>query len=212
MTSPYYEDDAVTIYHGDCREVLPRTSVEMVLTDPPYPQEFMHLYGSLGEIASESLVEGGSLVTLCGQYQVPAVCNLLGEHLRYWWIGGMRYAGATSRFPGKWVLIQWKPALWYVKGARRKGDTSCPGDMMPGGGKDKAHHEWGQPVDWFAHWVAALTSLGETVLDPFMGAGTTLVAAKHLGRKAIGVELDERHCEIAARRLSQQVLDLGGVA
>lgn len=203
---PYYQDDYATIYHGDCREIEPPMSVPLILTDPPYPGEFSHLFGSLGEIGAKCLAPGGSLVTLCGHYQVPEVCRLIEPHLRYWWIGGMRYAGGTQRFPGKWVLVQWKPALWFVREARRKGDTSCPGDMMPGGGKDKGHHEWGQPLAWFSHWINALTQPGEIVFDPFMGAGTTIAAAKYAGRKAVGIEIEERYCEIAAIRLSQERL------
>ena len=207
--TPYYEDDWTTVYHADCRDIAAPVGVSLVLTDPPYPQEFLHLFADLGRIASKALTPGGSMVTLCGHYQVPDVCNLLSEHLRYWWIGGMRYAGGTQRFPGKWVLVQWKPALWYVKGARKAGDTSCPGDMMPGGGKDKTHHHWGQPTEWFAHWITTLTEPGDVVFDPFMGAGSTLAAAKSVGRRAIGIEIEERYCEIAANRLAQEVLDLG---
>jgi DNA methylase len=209
--TPYYDDGTCTIYHGDARTVLPMLDqqCELVLTDPPYPAEYLHLYGEMARGVLPLMADGASLVTLCGHYQVPEVAgDISGAGLRYWWIGGMRYAGATQRLPGKWVLVQWKPALWFVKGRRRSGDTSCPGDMMPGGGKDKEHHEWGQPVDWFAHWIAALTTDGATILDPFMGSGTTLRAAKDLGRRAIGIEIEERYCEIAARRLGQEVLAL----
>jgi hypothetical protein len=204
---PYYSDDLVTIYHGDMREVMPSLRADLVLTDPPYPAEFLPLFGDLGRLAARSLPVGGSLVTLCGHFEVPEVIGLLSEHLRYWWIGGMGHSDAI-RLPGKWVTASWKPALWYVKERRRSGDTECPKDFLMGGGKDKAFHEWGQSVHWFAHWAARLCPNAGTILDPFMGAGTTLVAAKYTGRKSIGIEIEERYCEIAATRCSQEVLGL----
>jgi tRNA/tmRNA/rRNA uracil-C5-methylase (TrmA/RlmC/RlmD family) len=202
---PYYADDAVTIYHGDAAEILPALrSVDMVLTDPPYPSRYLPLFDVLGRESARLLPEGGSLVTLLGHYQLPEVTALLQKHLRYWWIGGM--SQSMNRLPGKWVAVTWKPALWFVKGRRR--GQHCPLDLSPGGGADKHFHEWGQPTEWFSRWVAALSEPTETVLDPFAGAGTTLVAAKMLGRKAIGIEIEERYCEIAARRCSQEVLGL----
>lgn len=210
---PYYDDGAVTIYHGDCREILPglASQVDFVLTDPPYPGEFLPLYGVLGEQAARLLVESGSLVTLCGTHQLPDVLDLLRQHLRYWWTGGM-YADAKVRMLGKDLTSCWKPAPWFVKTTRRRDHPDRPIDMTKGGGKDKEHHEWGQPVRWSEHWIQRLTLPGELVLDPFMGAGTNLRAAKNLGRRAIGIEVEERYCEIAARRLGQEVFDLGAAA
>jgi hypothetical protein len=104
-TAPYYADDYVTLYHGDCRDVLPSLadgSVDMVLTDPPYPAEFLPLYGVLGEQSGRLLRHGGHLVSLCGHYQVPDVFNLIHPHLRYWWLCGMSHS-SKQRLPGKWV-------------------------------------------------------------------------------------------------------------
>jgi hypothetical protein len=210
--TPYYEDDAVTLYHGDAREALADLtpgSVDLVLTDPPYPAEFLPLYGVLGEQSARLLRSGGHLVSLCGHYQLPDVFLLIHPHLRYWWVGGMSHT-TKQRLPGKWVAAAWKPAVWYVKDRRLPGDVECPVDLMPGS-KDKGSHEWGQGIEWFAHWVARLTKPGDLVLDPFAGSGTTLRAAKDNGRRAIGVEIDERHCETIARRMGQEVL-FGDVA
>lgn len=207
---PYYEQDGITIYHGDCREVLPTLapeSVDMVLTDPPYPAEFSFLWPVLGEQAARLLRPGCALVTLLGHYQVPDVLDALRPHLRYWWIGGMDQQPSINRLIGKRVGVAWKPALWFVKGHHRASlGGSYPVDLRGSRGGDKAHHEWGQPVGWFVHWVDHLTLPGEVVLDPTMGAGTTLEAAKSCGRRAIGIEIEERYCEIAAKRLAQGVL------
>jgi site-specific DNA-methyltransferase (adenine-specific) len=206
---PYYEDDLVTIYHGDCTDpdIWPAPeSVHLVLTDPPYPEEFSHLWDPIGKLAAQALVPGGSLVSLLGHYQVPFVIDAWSRHLRYWWIGGMNQWPTISRLIGKRVGVTWKPALWYVREFHRGPSSGCyPLDLCQQE-RDKAHHEWGQGVFWFSHWAEHLTETGETVLDPTMGAGTTLVAAKQLGRKAIGIEVEERYCEVAANRLAQGVL------
>jgi hypothetical protein len=207
--TPYYSDDLVTIYHGDARGVIPALgTVDMVLTDPPYPTEFQPLFGAMASAVVPLMADNASLVTLCGHYQVPDVIrDITAAGLRYWWIGGMRHT-SSRRLPGKWVVAMWKPALWFVKGGRRPGDTRTPSDLLLGDKRDKRFHEWGQPVNWFAHWIGNLTDPGEVVLDPFMGAGTTLVAAKSLGRRAIGIEIDEAHCEAAANRCRQDALGL----
>lgn len=210
---PYYADESVTLYHGDCREILPRlppASVDFVLTDPPYPAEFLSLYGDLGRESSRLLRHGGHLVSLCGHHQLPEVFNLIHPHLRFWWICGMSHH-SKQRLPGKWVAAAWKPAVWYVKDRRLAGDVECPVDLMPGGGREKQDHDWGQPPAWFAHWIERLTKPGDLILDPFAGSGTTLWAAKYLGRQSVGVEMDERHCEVTAKRLSQDTL-FGGAA
>lgn len=209
---PYYEDESVTLWHGDAREILaelPEGSVDLVLTDPPYPAEFLPLYGVLGEQSARLLRSGGHLVSLCGHYQVPDVFDLIHPHLRYWWLGGMSHT-SKQRLPGKWVAAAWKPAVWYVKDRRLAGDVECPVDLMPSS-KDKGSHEWGQGIEWFNHWITRLTKPDDLVLDPFAGSGTTLRAAKDNGRRAIGIEIDERHCETVARRLAQDVL-FGDVA
>lgn len=206
---PYYSDDLVTIYHGDCREILPTLptgSADLVLTDPPYPAEFQHLYGEMGAAVAPLMPEGASLVSLCGHYQIADVLAAFTDAgLRFWWLAGMRH-DSLMRLPGKWVSVRWKPAVWFVKGRRRKDDTNTPIDMLDAHQGDKRFHNWGQPVNWFAHWADQLCPPSGVVLDPFMGA------AKLFGRRAIGIELDEKHCEAAAKRMLEDALpfDLTG--
>jgi site-specific DNA-methyltransferase (adenine-specific) len=209
LVTPYYQDDAVTIYHGDARGILPllTDSVDLVLTDPPYPSEFLNLYGVLGRESARLLRPGGSLVTLCGTHQLPDVLDLIRPSLRYWWTGSMLHT-SKLRLPGKWVTSCWKPAPWFVREYRRD-DVDVPVDALLVRAADKRFHEWGQPVDWFSHWITRLTLTSESVLDPFMGAGTTLVAAKLSQRRSIGIEIEERYCHIAADRCSQGVFDFG---
>jgi site-specific DNA-methyltransferase (adenine-specific) len=191
-----------TMYLGDCREILPAVaSADAVITDPPYPKEFEHLYGCAAEHASRLLPVGGHFIALCGHHNIREVLSLCDAHLRFWWLCGMRHH-SKQRLPGKWVSVAWKPAVWFVKERRRAGDVQCPVDLLDGGGQDKAHHEWGQPTYWFEHWIDRLTWRGATILDPFAGAGTTGVACVNLGRKFIGIEIDHQHFETACERIA----------
>lgn len=188
---------------GDCLEVmrdLDAGSVDAVITDPPYPKEYQHLYGDMASEAKRVLKVGGSLVTLCGHYQVPDVLNAMCLHLRYWWIAGMGQP-AGPRLPGKWVAVRFKPALWFVNERRRPGDTRCPLDFLNGEGKDKRFHEWGQDMSWFVHWIENLCPTDGIVLDPFMGGGTTGVACITTGRNFIGIEKDPSYFAIAEKRI-----------
>jgi site-specific DNA-methyltransferase (adenine-specific) len=212
LLSSFFEQDGITIYHGDARTLLMEMPpVELILTDPPYPAEFFDCWQALARNANAAMKDGASLVTLLGHYQLADVMDeFRTSGLRFWWLAGMHQTSIT-RLIGKNVNVNWKPALWYQKGKRRQ-DTSTkwPVDMLTPKKPDKAFHEWGQAVSWFRHWIGEMTLAGETVLDPFMGAGTTLIAAKLEGRRAIGIEFEERYCEIAANRLRQGVLPFAG--
>lgn len=202
---PYYQDGWVELYHGDSRELLPEVvpddSVELILTDPAYPKKFKWCFPFIGEHGKRILVDTGSLVTLCGHYQVLSAGHAIEEFLRFWWMCGLGQTDRT-RFPGIWVEIRWKPALWFVQRTRRLDLTSnLPCDLLQGAGNNKNYHKWQQPLNWFEHWLVRLTLPGEMIVDPFAGACTTLVAAKKNDRQAIGIEIDEETCEIAAKRL-----------
>ena len=206
----------IKLYLGDCLDVMrdiPDNSVDAVITDPPYPQEFQYIWEPLGEQSKRLLIIGGSLITLCGHYQIPFVIDALSKNLRYWWILSMNHK-TLKRLPGKWVCVQHKPGLWYVNERRKKGDTECPIDSLSAGTnsewkESQSLHKWGQPTSWFAHYIERLTNPGDTILDPFMGSGTTGVACVQTGRNFIGIEIDEKYYAIAQKRIKDALQQPG---
>lgn len=184
-------------------------AVSLVISDPPYENKYSDLWEPFAELSSRLLHEGGSLVTLLGHYQVPFVVEEFSSHLRYWWIGWLKHKN-LNRLPGKWVCVNGKPFLWYVKGRRKKKDYECPLDTIDPSAKDwvesKKAHKWGQPIEWFEHYIERLTDEGDLVLDPFMGGGTAGVACKKLNRNFIGIDIDPNCIESATKRIN----DYGG--
>jgi hypothetical protein len=216
--TPYYSDEAVTLYHGRCEDVvayLPTRSVSLIWTDPPYPAEFDACWDHLALVADYMLADTGHLVSMLGHFQVPRVIDALRTGgLEYRWMCIVRNTSQQPIMHGFNVKVGFKPAVWFARAEAPKRAPHLLRDDLtfrPGSfAASRKSHGWGQGVIHAP--VAALTDPGDVVLDPFMGTGSMLIAAKDLGRKGIGIEMDERYCEIAAKRLTQEVLDFGGVA
>jgi modification methylase len=245
VTKPYYEDDHVTIYHGDSREVLPSVpDFDLVLTSPPY---------NLSRDRKPTGSEWGALGDGYSSY---------GDDLPH----GEYVAWQRDLLRSLWDRLPNHGAIYYqhkplLSRGGRTFELLTPLDQIPGdvpvrqiitwdrgSGFTRTHVHYVPRFEWIillardgfrittlneddlwripfetgsehpAPFPLALASrvMGTTHpgvwLDPFMGSGTTLRAAKDAGRKAIGIEIDERYCEIAAKRMGQEVLDLGGAA
>ena len=209
---PYYEADGITIYHGDCREIVPRLAFSgLVVSDPPYGINHPTDYAARGR---------GNL-TACRDYAPvhgdaapfdPGWLLSVGSGRILW--GANHYADKLPPSGGWLVWDKERPddldqatceLAWTdcVKGVRRHRQLW---NGMMRAGTDTLQHPTQKPVA-LMRWCLSTrwTDTGD-VLDPFMGSGTTLRAAKDLGRRAIGIEIEERYCEIAAKRLGQRVL------
>lgn len=189
----------VDIRVGDFREALSDLhDIDAVITDPPYPHEFIPLLEDLAAWADKVLKPDGVLAVLMGQTYLPEVYRLLDGHRPYRWTGcyltpGNGYASMARR-----VQSNWKPLIVYGGGPRFA-------DIIRSEGQDaaaKSLHRWGQDYGAFHTIVERLTERGQTVADPFMGSGTTLLAAHALGRHAIGADLDAAAVATARERLS----------
>ena len=182
---------------GDFRDVLVDVepgSVALVLTDPPYPAEYLPLWDALGAWSAGALAVGGSLVAYSGQGNLPAVLDHLRGHLRYWWTLAL-WHGQSQMIPGKFVTATWKPVVWFVNDHRA--GRFMLADSIRGGtprktvavGDDESDGDWAQSVDAIGPIISALTSPGDLIVDPFAGSGTVGLAAHRYGRRFLGAEV-----------------------
>lgn len=186
--------EGLDIRGGDFRSVLADVepgSVTLILTDPPYPVEYLPLWDDLGAWAAESLVEGGSLVAYCGQSILPEALDRLRPHLRYWWQLIVIH-GQSQMIPGKWVSAGYKPLLWFVR--ERRATRSMQPDTIKGSAPRKTvatgdDGSWAQGVDELESIISGLTAPGDLIVDPFAGSGTVGIAAQRFGRRFIGAEV-----------------------
>jgi 16S rRNA G966 N2-methylase RsmD len=195
------------LYNMDFRDIdseIPDNSIDLIFTDPPYGQEAIPLYADLAEFASRKLKDGGSLVTYAGQYALPQIHEKLGKNLKYWWEICVKHGGAHSKMFGRGVYVYWKPLLWYVKGEKPQyAETMI--DFIQSAPPEKVLHEWEQSVIEADHVIRKIGVENQIVVDPFMGSGTTGIAALNLNRKFIGIEIDKERFEIAKQRISKVV-------
>ena len=189
----------VDIRHGDFREVLcDLQDVDAIITDPPYPHEFIPLLGDLAALADKILAPDGIMAILIGQTYLPEVYRLLDTGRPYRWTGcyltpGAGYASMKAR-----VQSNWKPLIVYGGGPRFADTIQTEGSDADA----KNNHKWGQDYGAFHTIIKRLTHRGQTVVDPFMGSGTTLLAAHAQGRNAIGCDLDIEHVQRTRERLA----------
>jgi ParB-like chromosome segregation protein Spo0J len=179
------------LFHAPCIEALELEpeSVDWVVTDPPYPAEFLSCFSDLGRVAAHVLKPGGGALVMSGQAHLPHVIRHLDEHLHYQWTLAYRLEGDSSRLFGVKVFNRWKPVLLYRKGkqAGEWFDDMVASDVND---NDKEHHHWGQSVSGMRDLMKRFVRPGDVVLDPFLGGGTTAVVALELGATVIGYDID----------------------
>ena len=185
-------DENIKIWHGDFYELckdIPDNSVDMVLTDPPYPIEFIHVWSQLGEVAARVLKPSGFLVTYTGHIYLPRVVSDLSKHLDYYWLMSLYHTGANARAHARNMIAEHKPILIYQKPPFKKQETYLS-DVVRNDKADKQYHEWGQgelPVEILMNHFSKPNDL---ILEPFLGGGTTAAVAKRLSRRCIGIDND----------------------
>ncbi len=229
MIKPYYEADGITLYHGDCREILPGLTADAVVTDPPYGIGFDYGDGGHNDDPGSygafvwSVIRTAEILLPPDGYSVVFQSATTAHMWPQWFPRDWRIFTAPKSFA---QIRPCRPfqavdfALYWRKDGGRQGKQ--PWHPKPGrdwfvssetaATANRPDHPCPRPIDLMLYLVALFVPPGRVVLDPFNGSGTTLLAAKQLGRRAIGIEVDERHCETTARRLSQRVLDFGGAA
>lgn len=181
-----------TLLLGDMRErgsEIPDESIDLIFTDPPYPEEFLSLWTDLSLLASRVLKPSGMLIAYSGAMYLPTVIRNLGEHLDFWWCGAIVLDGPHSRVHGKNVMQGSKPLLFYV----RKGfePSNWFKDTFKSEKEDKTLHDWEQNIAAATYYIEKITDRDATILDPFLGAGTTATASIKAGRSFYGIEIDK---------------------
>ena len=184
---------------------MPSGSVDLVLTDAPYESGYLHLFAPLSLFASRVLRDGGSLVCMMGQAYLPQVLNDLSMHLRYHWVIAVLVDGRQTLLKARRIFAAHKSMLWFVKGSYRGHAIQ---DVVRSDRYDKNYHDHGQCESEFLEVIKRLTEDGDTVLDCFVGGGTTAAAALKLGRRIIGIDIEQKHIEITRRRIAG--IKLGG--
>lgn len=192
------------ILHGDMRDVMAAMepgSIDVIITDPPYPREFIPLYGDLARLAAHVLKPGGSLLAMAGQSYIPDLLALMTPHLRYhWMLSYMTLGGQSPQIWPRKINTFWKPVFWFVNG-EYVGDWH--GDVIKSTENDKRFHHWGQSESGMGALVEKFTAPSDVILDPFCGGGTTGKVALDLGRGFIGIDTDTAHIATTMRRMGE---------
>ena len=183
-------DDFISIHNIDFREYakgIPDGSIDLILTDPPYPQEFLPLWGDLSAIAKRILKPNGFLIAYSGQLHLNKVFNYLDENLNYYWTFALRHTGGNQLIHPRNIFCGWKPLLVFQNGLK-KVDFQIE-DFITGSGREKEFHDWQQSELEIYDIIQRFTKAGDTVFEPFLGGGTTATACIKLKRKIIGCEI-----------------------
>jgi DNA modification methylase len=208
---PYYQHGGITIYHGDCREVLPSVQADVLVTDPPYGMDLDTDYSGFKGWRSN----GKDWPRVIGDDKPFDPAPFLRFKRVVLW--GANHFASRLQDNGAWLV--------FNKRGDGKVSEVCFGDCelawtnLPRKSVRMFSQMWHGVARWSSEgtlhpsqkpvalmaWCIQQADCDGVILDPFMGSGTTLRAAKDLGRKAIGIEIEERYCEIAAKRLSQEV-------
>jgi len=175
-------------------------SIDMILTDPPYPKEFLHVWKELSEFGNRVLKPSGFLVTYCPQYYLDKVICDMREDLTYWCQIIMTHDRSRSTlFPRK-EICGYKPILVFQKPPVGKPYKSFV-DIIKGSGREKGLHEWQQSEGELTPLIETFSQPGDIIVDPFMGSGTTLAAALRNNRRTIGFDINPKVEEVVKKRL-----------
>ena len=199
--------DKVNLYHCSVSELWRHVdggSVDIILTDPPYPKEYLDCYRDLAEFAAYTLKPGGHLLAMSGHAWLPELferMNVAG--LRYQWMLCVTPMHPSATNLGRRIKrIQWKPILWYIKPTSNIHEQLHDVIHTKSGGRDKRFHFWGQGTGEFDYLLHQLRAgEGTVVCDPFLGGGTTAESAYRAGCHFIGCDIDATCLETTRTRL-----------
>ncbi len=186
-------------------------SVDLIFTDPPYNEKFLPQITDLSAFASVVLRPGGLCMVVYGKLFLPQAMTRLASQLKYVWQAAILHTGGNTPIRKVKLSCAWKPVLLYAKPPYKPWWESLPEDCvslpagvedMVSGGKEKDDHKWQQAVAEAEHYIKTFCPKGGLVVDPMIGSGTTLVAAKKLGFRWWGCDCDPAAAEKARKKLA----------
>ena len=199
------DSDRYTLHLGDIAEqgkLLEDESINLIITDPPYPEEYLPQWTELAKLASRVLKPSAFLISYSGQTHLFEVMQRLSKHLDYYWTMSLIHSGGNQLVGGRYAVPGWKPILIYQNTPFKRLDHVFH-DVIDGTGREKDLHEWAQAVDELTIIIDYFSLPGQTILDPFAGSGTTLLASLQNDRLAIGIEIEEDKYKIARGRINE---------
>ncbi len=195
------ESDRYNIYCGSIEKWQSKKQYDFIITDPPYPKEYLPLYETLAVRSLEWLKDGGLLIAMCGQSYLNQIYDMMSRHLKYYWTACYLTPGQPTPLRQVNVNTTWKPLLIFKKGDYK---GKIFGDVFRSDGNDKDFHKWGQSVSGMSDIISKICLRGQYILDPFCGAGTTGIAALRHGCLFDGLDILEENVNISKRRLHDE--------
>jgi site-specific DNA-methyltransferase (adenine-specific) len=192
---PYYETELGKLYHGDCLEIMPHIEpVDLVLTDPPYLEQWDFSF-----CLSYFKEKSANIIVTPGKFKSFDWIKRSIPDYEYCWINGSTSMGGTYC-----MYIGWEPILVWGKPLKPLGT-----DVLKFGGdskwKDfKIEHPYPKPISLIGKLIIHWSKENDKVLDSFLGSGTTALSCERLNRRWVGIEIEEKYCEIAAKRIENE--------
>jgi site-specific DNA-methyltransferase (adenine-specific) len=187
----------------DFLQTLPENSIDMIFTDPPWDAESLVCYEAAGRLANRVLKLGSYLAIYCGKMFLPEILDILGKWLDYAWTMCVYQPdnNHSTSHQGVGIFEAWRPIAIYRKPGEKRECRFEPDALKCTRQKD--WHDWQQGIEPIKKYIGQLTDPGEIILDPFIGGGTIMVAARILGRHYLGFDRDEEAVKNTIVRLSQ---------
>ena len=183
---------------GDFEEVfadLPDGSIDCIIPDPSYPYEFIEVWTKLSRFAKRVLKPNGYCIAYSGQMYLPEVMQRMSEHLDYYWTFAVYHEGQTQIVNGINLMCRWKPVLIFQNGKKKLENTFQ--DYFISENREKNGHDWQQSKSGVGYLIEMFTKPMDTILEPFAGSGTTIIAATEKKRKVLAAEINEDTYNIA---------------
>lgn len=194
----------VDIQLGDFRKLIkkiPDNSISLILTDPPYPKEFLPLWEDLAKEAKRILKPSGFLISYSGQNYLPEIFEMLTKHLNYYWLGSLYHSGSLGQRFEVNMHNRAKPILFFQKPPYKK-QIEWLEDVIKSPAPDKDLHEWGQSVEPFEKLMNIFSQPGDMICEPFFGGGAVIEAAIKTKRNIIGYEISDKYFNLVKNRLN----------